>query len=598
MGWSYGCLGRVYHCLFNYSLAQSYYEQQLHIADSLGHLSMHAAALRSLGDLANDMHKFEEALEHLHSYLRVSRKLDEFETECKAYLRLGEVHQDNANTEHAKYFYEQALNLANRTNQVELAQRSRCKLAYLLVASLDEKEIAKAASLAKTLVSHYEGLLKASDVNSFIKRSEIMAMLSLSYNIVQETLTSLNCSEEALEYTESNNSREICSIVGEQIRRKSQSTTTENPLEDSSITGMAKLVNAINLPVIYYTLTDYSVIIWVLKPGHGCVKMVKSQPSKRNCKEFIKDLIQKLQTGSKSGAVVYMTEYRALPLKDSKTHHLKNKFLSLSTSGRKVTSSSSAGPVVKKEEGKESPSHHVTRQLYDILISPVIDIVRGNAKVVIVPGRDLIQVPFDALEDDTGVCLGEKLTIVILPCLQAQHLALNNETSNDKTAIDETARRADASPIYLDKGLRVTVPPSARPHAVVKDITSEAPKMAQQGKANPTYIAFDTNCYHVKDDIKDPVKEHEKRHVSHMTSKGSTLISETWCGQEVATARQGQIQEYQQAAADGYFAVIGNPYLPEKLQCNGQVSNNQAYVKHHNKRYLMSARLISKYKAK
>ncbi len=52
---------------------------------------MHATALRSLGDLADDRGMCEKALEHLQSYLRISRKLDEFETECKAYLRLGEV---------------------------------------------------------------------------------------------------------------------------------------------------------------------------------------------------------------------------------------------------------------------------------------------------------------------------------------------------------------------------------------------------------------------------------------------------------------------------------------------------------------------------
>ena len=422
MGYSYGCLGRVYHCLCNYSLAQTYYQQQLQIADKLGHLSMHAAALRSLADLADDTQKMDQALEHLQSYLKISRKLDEFETECKAYLRLGEVHQKNSNTEHAKYFYEQALNLADRTSQIELAQRSRCKLAYMLVASLDDKEIAKAARLAETLVSHYEGLLKAAKDNTFLKRTAIEDMLVVSYDIAQETLTSLGRSNEALEYAEANKRWQYHGIFESQMQRvQSGGKSGKNQQGRATIVDICKLVNTLNLTVVYYALTEYSVIMWVLKPNKGCLKMIKTQPGKGNCREFIAGLIQKLRCGSQSGDLIYKTEYRALPLKDSHTHNLKNKFLSLSS--RKGSTTAYGNDNGESTEGKDpvaqgkdplSPS----RELYEALVSPVHDYINEEDKIVVIPSNDLMQLPFDVLEDQDGCLLGEKLSLAVLPSLQ------------------------------------------------------------------------------------------------------------------------------------------------------------------------------------
>ena len=63
-----------------------------------------------------------------------------------------------------------------------------------------------------------------------------------------------------------------------------------------------------------------------------------------------------------------------------------------------------------------------------------------------------------------------------------------------------------------------------------------------------------------------------------MVGKGSTLISETWSGKEVATARQGQVQVYKQEASKEYFVVMGNPYLPPKLLLHGQVCEIHIYL--------------------
>ncbi len=304
--------------------------------------------------------------------------------------------------------------MADRTNQIELAQCSRCKLAYMLVTSLDEKEIAKAAKLAETLVLHYEGLLKASKINTFLKRSEIENMLAISYNIVQETLTTLNRTEEALEYTEASNRWEFCSIFDAKIPRPKTSGIREEEKQGGvSIVEICKLVNATNITVLYYALTDNSVITWVLKPGKGCIKMVKTQPCKNNCKDFIATCMKALRCGSnKSGSMAYNTEYRALPLKDSQTHNLKNKFLSRS-SNIKATASEIVGPAGDAPEDL-SPS----RQLYEILVSEVEEFVEGEEKLVVITGKDLIQLPFDVLEDADGCLFGDTISIAVFPNLQ------------------------------------------------------------------------------------------------------------------------------------------------------------------------------------
>ena len=75
-----------------------------------------------------------------------------------------------------------------------------------------------------------------------------------------------------------------------------------------------------------------------------------------------------------------------------------------------------------------------------------------------------------------------------------------------ETPKESDQRSANSKPIYLDHMLRVTIPPSERPHHIVSDDTLNAPEITQQEMSNPTYVAFDTNFYHRKTEGKDPVK--------------------------------------------------------------------------------------------
>ncbi|XP_071802673.1 uncharacterized protein [Asterias amurensis] len=568
MGRSYGCLGRVYHKLCNYVLAQSLYEQQLFIAEKLSYHTMQATALRSLAKIHEDLGDSDKALEYLQRFLQISRKLDEFETEIEAFICMGEVHQGQGRSQHAQHYFEQALSLAERAKEIDLAYSSRGKLAQVLLMSREEKDLEKARFLAEETVAYCSRGLE----DSKQRKEDLTCLLQQSNSIVQVALKKLKRPFEALEYAETQMRCEFLKTVAKNIASVGDSRDALDHSLNSSATveDMCKTVNRQSAVVVYLSLCRSCVLSWVLRPEEGCLTS-KDQTMVDNCPQYVQELLSLIRASPNQDGESYETEYRALPLQDSKIHQLKT--LNLAKSKRKTIKGMSSSPN-SEEEKQNSLKMSPSRKLYELLFSSVESLLKGVSSVVIVADKVLSQVPFDALEDEEGGTFGDKFHLTILPCIEA----LKNVKSMERKVDTQVQTQSSSShlqsspthPIYLDHMLRVVIPPKERPHSIIAERNLDAPKMSQNS-AKPSYVSFDSNSYYISKSPKNEVALMEKRFLEDREGTSSTLISNTWSGLNLNSANHGKIQEYQLQSVQQRALVVGNPEMPAKLKLHEKV---------------------------
>ena len=430
---AYGCLGRVYHRLCNYTLAQSFYEQQHAIAEKFKYLQMVASALKNLAKLFIERENYEEAFKCLEKYLRVSRKLDEFYTECEALMDIGDFYQGQERVMQSEYYYEQAFNLAERTKLSGHLQKAASKLAEVLVQSDEEKNIEKARFLCEESIKYCQRVQMVHEEDGTVVPEEIQQCLLRSSSILKISLCRLQRNYEALEHAEEQNSLSFHEILAKQTRDGILDRNNTLTFQD-----ICKLVNSQSSTVVYYDVTDLGVLTWVLKPNEGCVHFVREIPEGRlRCSEYLKDLVSSIHSSEGVLQSMYDCEYRALPMLDSETYKMQLYFKSMSRNYSPVsfTSRAYSAPGTPVAKTTSDP----LKTLYHFLWEPIADHVT-EGEVIIVPNGVLTQLSFASLTDVEGHQLGETLNVTSIPSLMVlQHLISNQPNINDLYLADSAA---------------------------------------------------------------------------------------------------------------------------------------------------------------
>ena len=427
MARAYGCLGRVYHQLCNYTLALSYYGQQLAIAEKLKYMPMVASALKNLAKIYADEKKNDKALECLERYLRVSRKLDEFFTECEALMDIGDFYLGAGRPLQSEYYFEQACNVAERTKLSEHQHRAAAKLAEVLVQSEEEKNVEKARYLCEESIKFCQRLETVYEEEGNVFPEVMRQCCSQSYAILKVSLCKLKRNLEALEHAEAQNSRGFQKTLTKQARDGVIDRNIALKFED-----ICKLVNSQSSTVVYYDVTNYGVLTWVLKPSEGCVHFTKEHvdSTSGDCVERLQELVSSVHSSAESLQSMYDCEYRALPTLDSETHKVQLYFKRLSrtySASSRVPTRSSTRPPSAATEATPNP----LRILHKILWEPVSGYV-PEGEVIVVTDGILTQFPFDSLTNEDDHQLGETHRVTSIPSLKLlQHLILNQPNIND-----------------------------------------------------------------------------------------------------------------------------------------------------------------------
>ncbi|XP_071948835.1 uncharacterized protein [Antedon mediterranea] len=561
MATAYGFIGVVYKTLHNHKLAESYLEQQCRISEKLKDYESQASAFLHLGEISDNTSEFEKALKHFQSYLRMSRRLDEFETEVRALLRIGDLHKSYCNFQHALHFYEQSLNLADKIESRLLQNMCRCQIASILVKTEDHKDFKRAKVLLETCIFDNTVLLKMYNTDCIAIPDSIQNTRLMAFDLLQIVLQKLSRPDDALVFAEMEKSQMFDAYVKQKVKKNSSLPTTKQ---------VNKILDMQDSTVLFYTMTNDFIIIFVLKPGKGCVRTERIELTDSVIWNQLDKALDNLHTLPSLRSQMYEVEYRALPLEDSETHFLQKNYNRRSTRNTTDDGMMQKTPEDSKFMEKEKP----TRILYDLLVFPVLSEIKKCHKLTIIPDKNLFQVPFDSLEDVNGVCIGEIYRLTMAPSLKVLEYLSKNillKAAKEQSCLESTdSRNTSSDPIYLDDSLSVVVPPKDRPFAPFSETVNVAPKMSQQKCNNPKYVSFGRNHFDVVKVEKDEVCQFELRKLQQNTEKSSTLITSTWCGKEVPSVGTNTIEEYQQTCGANLSVVIGSPHLPDKARLNGK----------------------------
>ncbi|XP_070569832.1 uncharacterized protein [Ptychodera flava] len=222
----------------------------------------------------------------------------------------------------------------------------------------------------------------------------------------------------------------------------------------------------------------------------------------------------------------------------------------------------------EREERLKTAKLSPQRQLYDIIIAPIEKSLAGVEQVLIIPDKEISQVPVDLLENEKNVKLNATFKISCVPSIAVLDV-LTKQTQHEEREQKAKKSYHEFFPVYLDDHLRVVVPPDQRPLSPIRKQLRAAPLMAREKNINPSMITFGTNHY---DYEPTPRHRQDKAQVilARERAKVGTLITHSSTDTEVSKG-EGAVAEFKQDSLQHKSLVIGNPILPKKLKLHGQI---------------------------
>ncbi|MBD2197402.1 MULTISPECIES: CHAT domain-containing protein [Calothrix] len=222
----------------------------------------------------------------------------------------------------------------------------------------------------------------------------------ISQNLLK-SLIAQNQPTDALEISERGRERGLVDLLAQSLPTKNADTPRVEEIKQ-----VAKSQNA---TLVQYSLLqadvtvdgkrqtqDSELVIWVIPPnGEISLRKVDLQAWQQKSKRSLADLIKQIQPTSKA-------------------RNELNK------------------GIIKITESKQSNSDLTWKQLHQLLIQPIADLLPENpdSRVIFIPQDKLFLVPFAALQDENNKYLIEKYTISTVPAIQVLDLLAKRSAAN------------------------------------------------------------------------------------------------------------------------------------------------------------------------
>ncbi len=218
-----------------------------------------------------------------------------------------------------------------------------------------------------------------------------------------------------------------------------------------NIDKIKHVVSQTNATVLYYSLLEESVLVWILQPGCGIVRFYQNKVHdlETNLNDLVMDYIAEIK-GIDPKELLYKSENRALPLQGTALELVKKKNDVLSTEYELDDDSIESETMISSSE---QTSTHMSsfkpaeKKLFNLLLAGVDDILsksEADSPLVIVPDKALIHVPFTVIQDWNGKVLGERFRVTTVPSLFLLDQVAQNELNQLKIADDRNVERSQS----------------------------------------------------------------------------------------------------------------------------------------------------------
>ena len=386
-GRAYGNLGNAYQSLGNFKQTIEYHHQHLSIAKEVGDRAGEGAAYGNLGNAYQSLGNFKQAILYHHQRLSIAKEVGDRAGEGRAYCNLGNAYESLGNFKQAIEYHHQHLSICQETEDpIGLA------IACYHIGLVNEFF----GCLSKTL-NYYRLSIYYFDEVRHLLQSEDAWKISFrdtkgyAYTALWTALLKNGEVDEALYAAEQGRAQALVDIL------KMQYSIDGKPTMKVTISLVMK-----DLPsqTVFTALEGNTISFWLLRDDIG-INFRQKKIENGTAKSLMKSTLEQINAGA-----VLRCENRSLERQGSD-------FLS-------------------SREGVEetfrylSFSVHPLQPLYDVLVSPIADLIQGD-DLVFVPDGHFCLAPFSAMSDSVRIRLIPSLTALKLITMATDNFESKNE---------------------------------------------------------------------------------------------------------------------------------------------------------------------------
>ena len=394
-GVAYGGLGDAYYDMLDFKQAFECWKHSLSIAKEIGDRHYEGEAFRKLGGALLRLGDFKQSMEYMKQSLVISKESGDRASEGATYNELGNVYSRLGNFKVAVEYHKQSLSIAEELGDRVQEAQSCHSLGhnYESVGSLSE-----ALDYYRSSVKTFDDIRALLQLKDMWKIS-FRDLHQCAYTSLWSTLVKTGETDEALCTAEQGRAQALIDVLKEKYGVDSSPSTLPEPKE--TITYILKNVTK---ETVFLALDTNAISFWLLRRGKEILfKQKEIEPN--SCKSLIDATLRDIAVG-----VRVMCEDRSM-----------DEVCDDPPSNREAA-----------EETDQSPTSSLNslRQLYDVIIGPIADLLEGD-QLVLVPDGPFCLAPYSALS--------ESIRIHIVPSLTALRLIAD--------APEDFHRRSGALPV-------------------------------------------------------------------------------------------------------------------------------------------------------
>ena len=359
----------------NFKQAFECSKQHLSIAQEVGDRNGEGIAFQNLGRAFCNLCDFEQAIEYTEQGLGILKELGNKGEEGALYGVLGDVYSELYNFEEAINCHKQNLSIAKEVGDKVQEARSCCSLG---------QNYEWSGSLSEAL-DYYRPSVKIFDDLRALLQSEDKWKISFrdlhqcAYTSLWRTLVKTGETDEALCAAEKGRAQGMIDLLKEKYGVDSLLSASVEHKETISY-----ISNDLTTQTVFLALDTNAISFWLLQRGKE-IAFKQMEIERDSCKLLIDATLRDIVAG-----VPIRCEDRSMDeLRDYQPSN--------------------------REAAEQSPTSSVNslRRLYDVIISPIADLLEGD-RLIVVPDGPFWLAPYSALSESISVRIVPSLTALQL----------------------------------------------------------------------------------------------------------------------------------------------------------------------------------------
>lgn len=420
-------IGISHYSQRDYVLALDYYRKSLALREELNDQRTAALTLNNIGIIHREQGDYTKALEYYRRSLELREKLDDQAGTANVLSHIGIIHLIQHEPTRALQLSGRVLEIANRLASPELLWRGYelAGSAHVELKQFDEAQKAFMNSIDTIeKMRHQVGGGELARQRFFEdKLQPYLEMIELSWN--------LNRPVDVLTYAELAKARTLLDVLRNgRVHITKAMTPEELEMERTSNAQLSALNTQIYEesqrlkpnrdriaelePRREKARLAHEAFLTSLYVKHPELKVQRGETTPITLPEAA-ELLPGTATALLEFVVAEEKTYLILLTRDNKTTPLQIKLYPLNVTAKQLTEE--VGEFRRMLAERDLTYQTKARQLYDLLLKPAEDQLKGKKTLCVVPDKALWELPFQALQPRNGVHLIEDLTLFYAPSL-------------------------------------------------------------------------------------------------------------------------------------------------------------------------------------